>query len=116
MARTLSGGNSGSHIAVEEMEVERLYEELYAVTVTMRNSGSGAIQISLDDMDFLDDQYEELFPAAVWPDGGEHDSAYLPAGRAGVLTGVVSLTPGTTRVGLYFWDGEESTSLWADVE
>lgn len=116
LARTLAGGNSGSHIAVEEMEVERLYEELYAVTVTMRNSGSGAIQISLDDMDFLDDQYEELFPAAVWPDGGEHDSAYLPAGRAGVLTGVVSLTPGTARVGLYFWDGEESTSLWADVE
>ena len=96
--------------------MERLYEELYAVTVTMRNSGSGAIQISLDDMDFWTTSMRRFSLPQSGPTAASTTAPISPAGRAGVLTGVVSLTPGTARVGLYFWDGEESTSLWADVE
>lgn len=112
----LTGGSSESGIVVEALEVEHVYDELYAVTVTVRNDGDGAFSVSLDNMEFYDESYSVLFPAAVWPDGSERKSAYLPARRTLLLTGVVELAPGTEQVGVVYYNGRESGEIWADVE
>lgn len=96
--------------------VERVHDGLLAVEVTVQSFVDDARSVSMEDLDLIDQDYNALSPVAVWPDGSDRQSAYLPGWRALTITGVVEVAPGTERLGIcYFVDGE-SKELWISLD
>lgn len=103
-------------LSVTALSVEPLRDNLYAIYVTVQNESGYPDQVSLQNWAFLLSDGARVYPEGVWPDGGEQESAYLPAGRSITLAGAAELPAGAERLTVSFETPAGTQTLTADVK